>query len=51
MNSGGMGDLDRIMDRLAAGEPAETATRAVTRSGYAELTSETVEFLRRNYNR
>ena len=50
MNSGGMGDLDRIMDRLATGEPAETATRAVTRSGYAELTSETVEFLRRNYN-
>jgi len=51
ISSGGMGDLDRIMDRLAAGEPAEAATRAVVRSGYAELTSETVDFLRRNYNR
>ena len=46
----GMGDLDRIMNRLAAGEPAEAATREVIRSGYAELTSETVQFLRRNYN-
>ena len=46
---GGMSDLDHIMDRLAAGESPEAATRAVIRSGYAELTSETVEYLRKNY--
>jgi tetratricopeptide (TPR) repeat protein len=47
----GMSDLDRIMDRLAAGESPEAATRAVIRNGYAELTSETVEYLRKNYGR
>ena len=49
INSGGMSDLERIMDRLAAGEAPEAATRAVIRSDYAELTTETVDFLRKNY--
>jgi hypothetical protein len=46
---GGMSDLERILDRLAAGESPEAATRAVIGSGYADLSSETVEYLRRNY--
>ena len=47
--NGGMGDLEHIMDRLAAGEAPEAATKEVTRSDYAGLTSDTVEFLKRNY--
>ena len=48
--SGGMGDLEHIMDRLAAGEGPEAATKDVTRSDYTGLTGDTVEFLKRNYS-
>ena len=47
--SGGMGDLEHIMDRLAAGEAPEAATKEVTRSDYAGLTNDTVQFLKKNY--
>jgi tetratricopeptide (TPR) repeat protein len=49
VRTGGMGDLERILDRLAAGEAPEAAVRAVVRSDYAELTSNTVEYLRKSY--
>jgi tetratricopeptide (TPR) repeat protein len=49
LNSGGIEDLDRIMDRLAGGERPEAATREVTRDSYAELTMETVTFLGKTY--
>lgn len=49
LHSGGMIDLDRIMQRLAAGETPEEATKAITRSDYAELTTETVDYLRKTY--
>ncbi|HEY1423622.1 MAG TPA: hypothetical protein VGF20_09230 [Candidatus Acidoferrum sp.] len=45
----GMGDMERILDRLATGEAPEAAVQAVLRSGYAELTSNTVEYLRKSY--
>ena len=48
--NGGMGDLERIMDHLAAGEAPEAATKNVSRSDYAGLTSDTVDFLKRNYS-
>jgi len=49
LSTGGMSDLDRIMERMASGYAPEVATRAVTRAGYAELDAETVEFLRKSY--
>jgi len=49
LHSGGMTDLDRIMQRIAAGEAAEAATKAVTRDDYAGLTSDTVDYLRKTY--
>jgi hypothetical protein len=49
LHGGGMTDMDRIMERLAGGESAEDATKAVTRSDYAELTTATVDYLRKTY--
>ena len=49
IQTSGMGDMERILDRLAAGDAPEAALRAVVRSDYAELTSNTVEHLRKSY--
>jgi len=49
LHSGGMTDLARIMERLAAGETPEDATKSVTRGDYSELTTETVDYLRKTY--
>jgi len=49
LHSGGMTDLDRIMQRIAAGEAPETATKTITRNDYAGLTSDTVDYLRKTY--
>jgi tetratricopeptide (TPR) repeat protein len=51
LRAGGMTDLDRIMNRLADGEASEAATKGVTRSNYAELTSDTVDYLRKTYDK
>jgi tetratricopeptide (TPR) repeat protein len=48
VQSGGMSDVDRILDRLAAGDAPEAAVKAVVRSDYAELTRDTVEYLRKS---
>src|SRR5882762_126621 len=49
VQSGGMGDVGRILDRLAAGELGQDAVKDVRRSDLAELNRETVEYLRRTY--
>lgn len=51
MAAGGMGDVERILERLAAGEAAETALKAVLRSGYGDLSRETADYLRKTYPR
>jgi len=50
LHSGGMADLDRIMQRIGAGEAPEAATKAITRDGYEELTGDTVDYLRKTYS-
>jgi len=50
LRAGGMTDLDRILDRLATGETPEAATKAVTRSDFASLTSDTLDYLRKTYD-
>ena len=42
----GMGDMERILDRIATGSPAEAAVHEVLRSDYAELMQSTVNYLR-----
>jgi tetratricopeptide (TPR) repeat protein len=45
----GMGDVDRILDRIAAGTPTEAAVHDVLHSSYDELTESTVQYLRKTY--
>src|SRR6202171_1983207 len=42
----GMGDMERILDRIATGSTTETAVRQVLHSDYAELMESTVRYLR-----
>jgi tetratricopeptide (TPR) repeat protein len=51
VKTGGMGDIERILDRIAAGETTESAVRAVLHSDYNDVTQATAEYLRRSYVR
>ena len=45
----GMGDLERILDRLAAGSSTEDAVRAVLHEDYSELMLSTAQYLHKAY--
>jgi len=45
----GIDDLERILERLAAGSSAEDAVRAVLHEDYSELMLSTAQFLRKAY--
>jgi tetratricopeptide (TPR) repeat protein len=45
----GMGDIERILDRIGAGMATEEALREVLHSDYNDLMQSTVEYLRKNY--
>ena len=45
----GMGDIERILDRLAAGTATEQAVREVLHDDYADLMQATAEYLKKNY--
>jgi len=47
----GMGDIDRILDRLAAGSTAEAAIHDVLRDDYSDLMQATAEYLKKEYVR
>src|SRR5256712_8695444 len=47
----GMGDVERILDRIGAGMATETALREVLQSDYNDLMQSTAEYLRKNYLR
>lgn len=49
LTAGTMDDMDRILDRLAAGSTAEDAIRAVLHDSYADLKEFTVQYLRNAY--
>jgi hypothetical protein len=49
VQAGGMNNIDRILERLAIGESPEAAVRAVLRGDYADLTNDTVTYLRKTY--
>jgi hypothetical protein len=49
MTENGVDDLERILDRIAAGSSTEDATRAVLHEDYSELMLSTAQFLRKAY--
>jgi len=49
MTEEGVGDMERILDRLAAGSSAEDAIHAVLHSDYPELMLSTAQFLHKAY--
>jgi tetratricopeptide (TPR) repeat protein len=51
VQTGGMGDIEKILDRIAAGRPTEEALREVLHSDYGDLMQGTVEYLKKSYVR
>ena len=49
VQSGGMTDIERILDRIAAGESTESALQSVLHDNYGDLMEATAEFLRKTY--
>jgi len=49
VTSGGMSDIERILDRLADGASTEEATREVLHCSYEDLMQSTAEYLRKSY--
>jgi tetratricopeptide (TPR) repeat protein len=47
----GMGDVERILDRIAAGRSAEESLHEVLRSDYGDLMQSTAEYLKKTYTR
>lgn len=45
----GMGDIERILDKIAAGSATEAAIHDVLHSDYEDLAQSTAEYLRKNY--
>jgi hypothetical protein len=49
VQTGGMGDVERILDRIGSGSSTEAALREVLHSDYNDLMESTAEYLRRTY--
>jgi tetratricopeptide (TPR) repeat protein len=47
----GMGDVQRILDRISDGETTEQALRGVMHEGYSDLMQSTAEYLKKSYSR
>src|SRR5580700_7512171 len=51
VQTGGMGDVERILDRIGSGSSTEAALREVLHSDYNDLMQSTAEYLRKTYGR
>jgi tetratricopeptide (TPR) repeat protein len=51
VQSGGMSDMERILDRIGAGIATEQAVREVLRSDYNDLMKSTADYLQKSYGR
>jgi tetratricopeptide (TPR) repeat protein len=47
----GMGDVERILDRLASGGSTESAMRQILRDDYADISEATVHYLQKAYGK
>jgi len=51
VQANGMGDIERILDRIGAGMATEAALREVLHSDYNDVMQSTAEYLRKTYGR
>jgi tetratricopeptide (TPR) repeat protein len=51
VQTGGMGDMERVLDRIGSGSSTEAALRDVLHSDYNDLMQSTAEYLRKTYGR
>ena len=51
VQTGGMVDMERILERLASGSTTEAAVHEVLHSNYEDLMQSTAEYLRKTYGR
>ncbi|HYL63840.1 MAG TPA: hypothetical protein VE077_14570 [Candidatus Methylomirabilis sp.] len=51
VQSGGMGDVERILERIGSGSSTEQALRDVLHADYNDLMQATAEYLRKTYGR
>jgi hypothetical protein len=51
VQAGGMGDIERILDRIGGGSSTEAALREVLHSDYNDLMQSTSEYLHKTYGR
>jgi hypothetical protein len=51
VEAGGMGDIERILDRIGGGSSTEAALREVLHSDYNDLMQSTSEYLHKTYGR
>jgi hypothetical protein len=51
VQSGGMSDMERILDRIGAGMATEAALREVLHSDYNDLMQSTAGYLQKTYGR
>ena len=49
VDTDGMGDVERILDRIAEGSSTEDAVKDVVHDDYGDLMKSTSEYLRKNY--
>jgi hypothetical protein len=47
----GLGDVERILDRIAVGSETEAALKEVLRDDYGELMQSTADYLKKSYGR
>ena len=47
----GMGDIERILERIGGGEATEQALKEVLRDDYGDLMRSTVQYLKKNYGK
>ena len=51
VQAGGMGDIERILDRIGAGMATEAALKEVLHSDYDDLMQSTADYLKKTYGR
>src|SRR5262249_50148251 len=51
IQTNGTGDIEQLLDRIATGEPTESALRNALHSDYDDLMQSTAEYLRKTYLR
>lgn len=51
VDSGGMTDVSRLLDRVATAPSTEDALKETLRESYPDLTAQTLDYLRRHYGR